>query len=149
LPAGVQRTPGSDGLCPRCGAHRRRPAHHQLLPQPGQRDPVMIAVASTPDLCVPLVTCGGTASLSTSLAHAAAAAVLDQRTPATSSSAAWLVGHVLQLVTGAGQVDLAEPWFVAQSAVMVQLLEFVVVPLLLVATIGPVLRQDLRRLGRV
>ena len=30
-----------------------------------------------------------------------------------------------------------------------QLLEFVVVPLLLVATIGPVLRQDLRRLARV
>ena len=37
----------------------------------------------------------------------------------------------------------------ARSEVMVQLLEFVVVPLLLVATIGPVLRQDLRRLARV
>ena len=32
---------------------------------------------------------------------------------------------------------------------MVQLVEFVVVPLLLAATIGPVLRQDLRRLARV
>ena len=59
------------------------------------------------------------------------------------------MGHVIQLVTGTGQVDLTEPWFVARSEVMVQLLEFVVVPLLLVATIGPVLRQDLRRLARV
>ena len=102
-----------------------------------------------PALCVPLVTCGGTSGLTGSLAHAAAGAVLDTITASLSSTAAWLVDHVIQLVTGTGKVDLTEPWFVARSAVMVQLLEFVVVPLLLVATIGPVLRQDLRRLARV
>jgi hypothetical protein len=109
----------------------------------------MVVAVSPPDLCVPLVTCGGTSPLTSSLAHAAAGAVLDTVTAALNSAAAWLVGHVIALVTGAGQVDLARPWFVARAAVMVQLLEFVVVPLLLVATIGPVLRQDLRRLARV
>ncbi len=70
-------------------------------------------------------------------------------TGALVSAAAWLVGHVIQLVAGTGQVDLDQPWFLERSAVMLQLLEFVVVPLLLAATIGPVLRQDLRRLARV
>jgi hypothetical protein len=110
---------------------------------------VIVVAISPPALCVPLVTCGGTAPLSSSLAHAAAGAVLDTITAALTSAATWLVAHVIQLVTGAGQVDLAEPWFVERYAVMVQLLEFVVVPLLLVATVGPVLRQDLRRLARV
>ncbi len=109
----------------------------------------MVAGVLPSSLCVPLVTCGGSSTLTTSLAHAAAGAVLDTFTAALTSAAAWLVGHVIQLVTGTGQVDLTEPWFVARSEVMVQLLEFVVVPLLLVATIGPVLRQDLRRLARV
>ena len=110
----------------------------------------MTIVAVTPaSLCVPLVTCGATSPLTSSLAHAAAGAVIDTITAALTSAAAWLVGHVIALVTGAGQVNLATPWFVARSAVMVQLLELVVVPLLLVATIGPVLRQDLRRLARV
>ena len=65
-----------------------------------------------PALCVPLVTCGGASGLTGSLAHAAAGAVLDTITAALSSTAGWLVGHVIQLVTGAGHVDLTEPWFV-------------------------------------
>jgi hypothetical protein len=106
-------------------------------------------VIGAPSLCVPLVTCGGASSVASSVAHDAAGAVLAAVTSALTSSAAWLVGHVIQLVAGTGQVDLTEPWFVARSAVMIQILEFVVVPLLLAATIGPVLRQDLRRLARV
>jgi hypothetical protein len=109
----------------------------------------MVPGVLPPTLCVPLVTCGGNSPLPTSFAHAAAAAVLDTFTAALTSAAAWLVGHVIQLATATGQVDLTKPWFVARAEVMVQLLEFVVVPLLLVATIGPVLRQDLRRLARV
>jgi hypothetical protein len=109
----------------------------------------MVVGISPPSLCVPLVTCGGSSPLTSSLAHAAAGAVLDSITAALNSSAAWLVGHVIELATGAGQVNLSAPWFVARTAVMVQLLELVVVPLLLAATIGPVLRQDLRRLARV
>ena len=102
-----------------------------------------------PAFCVPLVTCGGVSSAAGSLATDAARAVLDAFTSALASAAAWLVGHVIQLVSGTGQANLHEPWFMARSAVMIQLVEFVVVPLLLAATIGPVLRQDLRRLARV
>ncbi len=100
-------------------------------------------------LCVPLLTCGGSSSVATTLTHDAAQAVLTAVTSALVSAAAWLVGHVIQLVAGTGRVDLAQPWFLARSEVMLQLLEFVVIPLLLAATIGPVLRQDFRRLARV
>jgi hypothetical protein len=106
-------------------------------------------VVGDPSLCVPLVTCGGASSVADSLAHDAAAAVLDTVTSSLESAAAWLVGHVIELVVGTGQVHLGEPWFVERSAVMLQLVEFVVLPLLFAATIGPVLRQDLRRLVRV
>jgi hypothetical protein len=110
---------------------------------------VIVAIAGEPTLCVPLVTCGGAASVADGLAHDAATAVLDAVTSDLVSAAAWLVGHVIDLVVGSGQVDLSQPWFVARSTVMLQLVEFVVVPLLCAATIGPVLRQDLRRLARV
>ncbi len=102
-----------------------------------------------PSLCLPVLTCGGASSVTGTLAHDAAGAVLDAVTSGLTSAAAWLVGHVIQLAVGPGQVRLGEPWFVARSTVMFQLVEFVVVPLLFAATIGPVLRQDLRRLGRV
>jgi hypothetical protein len=108
-----------------------------------------VAAVGQPALCVPLVTCGGISSVAGTLAQDAARAVLDTITAALTSAAAWLVGHVLQLVASSGQIDLSRPWFLARIAVMTQLLEFVVVPLLLVATIGAVLRQDLRRLARI
>ncbi len=100
-------------------------------------------------LCVPFVTCGGTSSVATSLAHDAAQAILGAVTSGLVSAAAWLVDHVIQLVVTSGQVDLSQPWFLERSTVMLQLVELVVLPLLLAATIGPVLRQDLRRLARV
>lgn len=108
----------------------------------------MAAIVAS-SLCVPLLTCGVSSSVASTLTHDAAQSVLSVVTGALVSAAAWLVGHVIQLVAGAGQVDLGQPWFVRRSAVMLQLLEFVVLPLLLAATIGPVLRQDLRRLARV
>ena len=98
---------------------------------------------------MPLLTCGGSSSVAGTLTHDAAQSVLSVLTSALVSAAAWLVGHVIQLVAGSGQIDLEQPWFLERSAVMLQLLEFVVLPLLLAATIGPVLRQDLRRLARV
>jgi hypothetical protein len=100
-------------------------------------------------LCVPLLTCGGSPSVTNTLTQAAAQSVLSVVTSALVSAAAWLVGHVIELVGATGQVDLARPWFLQRLQVMLQLLEFVVVPLLFAATIGPVLRQDLRRLARV
>jgi hypothetical protein len=110
---------------------------------------VITPVVGDPSLCVPLLNCGATSSIANALAHDAAAAILDAITSSLVSAASWLVGHVIELVVGSGQVDLTRPWLLERSQVMVQLVEFVVLPLLLAATIGPVLRQDLRRLGRV
>jgi len=100
-----------------------------------------------PDVCNVVPSLGG--SIGSSLAHDAASAVLGAITSALTSTAAWLVGHIIQLVIGSGQVHLNAPWFVGRTTAMLQLVEFVVAPLLFAATIGPVLRQDLRRLIRV
>jgi hypothetical protein len=110
----------------------------------------------TAELCVPYVTCGGS-SVTNGLVHDAAGAVIGAFVSALTSSAAWMIGHVAELIThpgemvaSAGQVRLQRPgWFDAQYHVMLQLAMLVVLPLLLGATIGPVLRQDLRRLARV
>jgi hypothetical protein len=110
---------------------------------------VIAGMAGASPLCVPVLACSSASSVASSLTHDAAQAVLSVVTGALVSAAAWLVGHVIQLVAGTGQIDLGQPWFLQRSEVMLQLLEFVVVPLLLAATIGPVLRQDLRRLARV
>jgi hypothetical protein len=111
---------------------------------------MITALVGGPSVCIPLpvISCG-TSPLASSLAHDAASAVLDAVTSDLVSAAAWLVGHVIGLVVGPGQVHLGQLWFVKRSAVMLQLVEFVVAPLLCAATIGPVLRQDLRRLVRV
>jgi hypothetical protein len=112
---------------------------------------MITALVGGPSVCIPLpvISCGRTASLASSLAHDAASAVLDAVTSDLVSASAWLVGHVIGLVVGSGQVHLGQLWFMKRSAVMLQLVEFVVAPLLCAATIGPVLRQDLRRLVRV
>jgi hypothetical protein len=114
-----------------------------------------------PSLCITLDACdllpslGGSlgtsfgGSVGSSLAHDAAGAVLGAITSDLTSAAAWLIGHLLVLVVGAGQVRLDAPWFAGRLQVMLQLLGFVVLPLLLAATIGPLLRQDLRRIVRV
>jgi hypothetical protein len=99
------------------------------------------------ELCGAIPSLGG--SVGTSLAHDAATAVLSAVTSDLTSAASWLITHIVVLIAGPGQVQLEEPWFLGRTTVMLQLAEFVVVPLLLAATIGPVLRQDLRRLVRV
>jgi hypothetical protein len=110
---------------------------------------MVLAATGAGPLCVPFLTCGGTSSVATSLAHDAAQAVLSAVTGELISAAAWLVDHVIALVVSSGQVDLRQPWFLERSTVILQLVELVMLPLLLAATIGPVLRQDLRRLARV
>jgi hypothetical protein len=99
----------------------------------------------------------GISSLGGGLVRDAAGAVIGAFVSAVTSSAAWMVGHVAQLilrptemVASAGQVRLQpQEWFYARYSVMLQLLALVVAPLLFAATIGAVLRQDLRRLARI
>jgi hypothetical protein len=99
------------------------------------------------DACNVIPAVGG--SIGTSLGHDAANAVFGAITSMLTSAATWLVGHVVALAIGSGQVQLDAGWFAGRAEVMLQLAEFVVAPLLFAATIGPVLRQDLRRLVRV
>jgi hypothetical protein len=106
--------------------------------------------------CLPYLTCG-TSSPAGGLVRAAAGLVIDEFVSALAESASWMIGHVAllimhpaQMVSAAGQVRLqSQGWFFAQYRMMLQLVALVVLPLLLAATIGPVLRQDLRRLARV
>ena len=115
-----------------------------------------VEMLSDPSLCL---TCGVSTLLSpiTSLAggavHDAASAVLGTFVSALNSAAGWMVGHVVSLATTAGgptQVDLGpKSWFGLQSPVMLQMAGLVLAPLLFAATFGAIMRQDLRRLGRV
>jgi len=61
-----------------------------------------------------------------------------------------LVTHVTQLISASTTTDLTPgtPGFFLPTGAMLQLTTFLVLPLLLVATIGAVLHQDMRRLVR-
>lgn len=110
----------------------------------------------TAGFCIPYLTCGGT-SVAGGVAREAATTVIGTFVSALAASAAWTVGHVATLImrpTGivatAGQVRLQSPgWFSAEYHLMLKLVVLVVLPLLLAATTGAVLRQDVRRLARV
>lgn len=86
-----------------------------------------------------------TGSLTGGIAADAASAVIGAVGSDVVSAAAWLLGQA------AGSIDPAveSPTFLAEIAVMEHLGLLVVLPVLFVATIGPVLRQDGRRLFRV
>ncbi len=79
----------------------------------------------------------------------AAEGVLDAITSALSSSASWLVGHLIDLVDQAAPVNLGTSLVLEQGDRHGDLLELVVLPLLMAATAAAVLRQDLRRLARI
>jgi hypothetical protein len=110
----------------------------------------------TAAFCVPYLSCGDS-SVAGSAVRDLAGGVINAFVSALTDGATWMVGHdaelimrPAQLVASAGQVRL-EPhgWFYGEYRTMLQLVVLVVFPLLLGATIGAVLRQDLRRLGRV
>jgi len=99
------------------------------------------------ELCGALPSLGG--SVGSSLAHDAASAVFGAVTSALVGAAAWLVGHLYGLIVGPTQVQLGDEWFGERAEAMLRVVELVVGPMLLAATIGAVVRQDFRRLARV
>jgi hypothetical protein len=107
--------------------------------------------------CIPAQLCGvglpaiggSVTSIGGSVAKLAAEGVLDAITSALSSSASWLLGHLIDLIDRAAPVNLGTTWFSNRESAMVDLLELVVLPLLMAATAAAVLRQDLRRLARI
>lgn len=105
-------------------------------------------------LCVAPGVCPGQAldaggGVGGSVAAQAATSVLDAIGSALSDSSAWLVGHVMGLIESSTGPQLYSGWFGGEMALMGRVIVLVVLPVLMAATIGPVLRQDGRRLFRV
>lgn len=95
-------------------------------------------------LCLP-----GLPDVGGDITKAAASAVLDGVASAVADAAAWLAGHVLVLVSETTSPDFGVDWFRREAAAMGTVVVLVVLPILMVATLGAVLRQDIRRLGRI
>ncbi|HEX4864324.1 MAG TPA: hypothetical protein VFV02_09640 [Acidimicrobiales bacterium] len=113
-------------------------------------------IAVTPDggvWCSPILPFSGCSILplggdvAGSAASAAAGGLINAMTSFLSAADSWLVGHIAGLYDVAP--DLHGSWFRTAYQSMVRVFEAAVTPVLLVATIGSVVRQDLRRLGRI
>jgi hypothetical protein len=109
---------------------------------------MIVAVPDASFGCIINPLCLGT-SVGGDIAHQAASSVLDVVASAMGSAASWLVGHVIDLINGTTSVQLGSAWFTERTQAMRNVLVLVVLPVLIAATIGAILRQDLRRLGRV
>ncbi len=107
--------------------------------------------------CLTPVTCLGgipglgglTGGLTRSVTNAAAGAVLDVVNSSMSGAADWLVGHVMGLIGATATPRFDKAWFVQEAHLMGRVVAVVLLPILMAASIGPVLRQDGRRLFRV
>lgn len=109
-----------------------------------------MAAPVLPQFCVPLVTCGSPVqAIGNDLASQVANAVLGVIATSIQQAAAWLVGQAMGFITSTTSPQLDMGWFAAETSYMEEVLLLVVVPMLMAATIGPVLRQDGRRLFRI
>ncbi|MHB1536797.1 MAG: hypothetical protein ACYC1D_19750, partial [Acidimicrobiales bacterium] len=129
-------------------------------------------IATPPSItlnCIPGITCsalnlgggaaggallGAGAQAGGALFGAAASAVFGAFSNWLMSGASWLVSHVLNLIVKPGNtpgllgIRLTGSWFASKEHLMVLMAGLVMMPLLLAATIGAVLHQDLGRLAR-
>ena len=105
-------------------------------------------------LCFPTVVCpsqvfqlGG--GLAQGVASDAAGTIMQAVAGGLTQAASWLIGHVIGLIQSSTNPDLGTGWFVTELKLMEQLMFVAVLPVLMAATIGPILRQDGRRMFRV
>lgn len=103
-----------------------------------------ISVCQYTGLCLPPVV----PNVGRDLANSAASAFLGVLASSLSLAAAWLVGHILALVN-LPTPDLTVGWFVGEGRQMESVVQLTVLPVLMAASVGAVLKQDFRRLGRV
>jgi len=87
--------------------------------------------------------------LAQSVASDAAGSVLQGVAGGLNDAVDWLVSHVIGLILDSTGPQLGATWFGTEMHLMEQISLLVVLPILMAATVGPVLRQDLRRLLRV
>lgn len=99
------------------------------------------------DLCLPLVGCAG--QVAGDVASTAAHAVLGAVTAAIEQAGQWLINEAVGLAVGSITPELTSGGLATELTVMRNVVLMVALPVLCVATIGPVLRQDGRRLLRV
>lgn len=78
-----------------------------------------------------------------------ATGILDVFVGYLAKASVWLVAHVASLIGVQTDPALKASWFLQKTRYAGVVLEATVVPLLLIATIGAVLRQDLKRLARI
>ncbi len=65
------------------------------------------------------------------------------------TGAAWLIDRSIVLIKGSTKVDFTAGWFLHREAVMLRIALLLIVPMVLAATAGAVVRQDGRRLVRI
>ncbi len=104
---------------------------------------------------IPPVTPFHLGSVGSGLTRDAVTGVMDAFTAGLEHGATWLVGQIQALllppvhVADPASIHLDSTWFVHEIDVMLRVMLGMVLPLLLAATIGAVLRQDMRRLLRI
>jgi hypothetical protein len=99
------------------------------------------------DLCLPLVGCAG--QVAGDVARTAATAVLGAVTAAIEQAGQWLINEAVGVAVGSITPELTSGGVATELTLMRSVVLMVALPVLCVATIGPVLRQDGRRLLRV
>jgi len=121
---------------------------------------VIVVIPSVASVCapVPLVGCavsaltggigGALGSGVTGAAGDVAKGIMGVFVGYLASGASWLVGQIIALAGPKADPTLDARWFSQHAGAMRALLEGAVAPLLLAATIGAVLRQDMKRLAR-
>jgi hypothetical protein len=115
---------------------------------------VIVAPPHPPSFCFPTIICpsqvvGSISQLAGRVASDAASSVLAAIGAGMVQAAVWLVQNAVGYVLGGSDPQLGAPWFGADLAAMEKVGLLVMLPLLCAASVGPVLRQDLGRLGRV
>lgn len=105
-------------------------------------------------LCAPTLVCPSQiidagSGLAKSVASQAASSVLDAVGAGMTQAAGWTVGQVMHLITSSTEPAVGARWFLPELGLMEQVALLLVLPVLLAATVGPVLHQDARRLFRV
>ena len=105
-------------------------------------------------LCFPTIVCpssivGAGTGLASSIAGPIASSLLSEVGAGVQQAATWLVQQVFTLIEQSTTPNVASSWFVPEVQLMEQVGGLVILPVLMLATIGPVLRQDGRRLARV
>jgi hypothetical protein len=135
----------------------------------------VIAAVSGVSLCPAIIGCSALSSVGGAVAGDAASSVFSALGSWLASGAQGLVDHVLTLITtptgsasaaassaggaaasgvalvssgSATEPSLGVTWFAQQETLMLELMGLVMLPILLISTIGAIVRQDLARLAR-